>query len=69
MSGTRTEQRNHALTAALLGGAVGAAAGAGAMWSARDRPEERSGGGQADQRRAQDRSHRLRARPRRGRMR
>jgi hypothetical protein len=29
------EPRNHALTAALLGGAVGAAAGAGAMWSAR----------------------------------
>ena len=29
------EPRNHALTAALLGGAVGAAAGASAVWSAR----------------------------------
>ena len=33
MSGN--EPRNHALTAALLGGAVAAAAGAGAVWSAR----------------------------------
>jgi hypothetical protein len=35
MSGTAQEPRNHALTAALLGGAVGAAATAGAVWSAR----------------------------------
>ncbi|HEX9932775.1 MAG TPA: hypothetical protein VGB08_08040 [Allosphingosinicella sp.] len=35
MSGTGKEPRSHALTAALLGGAVAAAAGAGAVWSAR----------------------------------
>lgn len=29
------EPRNHALTAALLGGAVGAAAGAAGIWSGR----------------------------------
>lgn len=35
MSGPGQEPRNHALTAALLGGAVGAAAGAAGVWSAR----------------------------------
>ncbi len=35
MSGQDREPRNHALTAALLGGAVGAAAGAAGVWSAR----------------------------------
>ena len=37
MSGPAKEPRNHALTAALLGGAVGAAAAVGAagVWSAR----------------------------------
>jgi hypothetical protein len=37
MSGPGKEPRNHAVTAALLGGAVGAAAGAAAagVWSAR----------------------------------
>ncbi len=33
--GGEKQPRNHALTAALLGGAVGAAATAGAVWSAR----------------------------------
>ena len=35
MSGPDRDPRNHALTAALLGGAVGAAAGAAGIWSAR----------------------------------
>jgi hypothetical protein len=35
MSADGKEPRNHAFTAALLGGAVGAAAGAGAVLSAR----------------------------------
>jgi hypothetical protein len=35
VGGPDREPRNHALTAALLGGAVGAAAGAAGLWSAR----------------------------------
>ena len=38
------EPRGHALTAALLGGAVGAAAGAGAVWSARAIARKNGGG-------------------------